>query len=332
MPLFGKKEKGRTTKLFFVTDVHGSETTFRKFVNSGKFYGVDVLILGGDIAGKIVVPILDLGGGHYRATIQSLTQELEGSAAIAEFEKRAGKLGQYTAIVSPDEYDALKADPEKVDELYHRLAVERLGAWVRLAEERLAGTGIRCYITGGNDDSVDVLAAIEREAGEAVVNCEDKIVTIDDDGHTMVSLGLSNPTPWNTPREVPDEELHTHIERIVAGIDDFSRVIFNFHAPPKDSSLDTAAELDWSTDPPKVITSGGTPVMYGAGSAAVREAIEKYQPLLSLHGHIHESRGQMPIGRTVAVNPGSEYGEGLLRGAIVTLAGDKVATVQLTSG
>lgn len=332
MPLFGKKEKGKTTKLFFVTDVHGSETTFRKFVNSGKFYGVDVLVLGGDIAGKIVVPILDLGGGHYRATIQSLTQELDSDEAIAEFEKRAGKLGQYTAIVSPDEYDALKGDPEKVDELYHRLAAERLAAWVRLAEERLAGTGIRCYITGGNDDSVDVLEVLDREAREAVVNCEDKTVVIDDEGHTMVSLGLSNPTPWNTPREVPDEELHTHIERIVAGIDDFSRVIFNFHAPPKDSSLDTCAELDWSTDPPSVVTSGGTPVMYGAGSAAVRQAIEKYQPLLSLHGHIHESRGQMPIGRTVAVNPGSEYGEGLLRGALVTLGPDKVETVQLTSG
>jgi uncharacterized protein len=332
MPLFGKKEKGKTTKLFFVTDVHGSETTFRKFVNSGQFYGVDVLVLGGDIAGKIVVPILDLGGGRYRATIQSLTHELDSPEAIAEFQKRAGKLGQYTAIVSPDEYDALKQDPDKVDVLYHRLAAERLAAWVRLAEERLAGTGIRCYITGGNDDSVDVLEVIDREAGEVVVNCEDKTVLIDDEGHTMVSLGLSNPTPWNTPREVSDEELHGHIERIVAGIDDFSRVIFNFHAPPKDSSLDTAAELDWSTDPPKVITSGGTPVMYGAGSAAVRQAIEKYQPLLSLHGHIHESRGQIPIGRTVAVNPGSEYGEGLLRGAIITLGPDKVETVQLTSG
>jgi len=148
----------------------------------------------------------------------------------------------------------------------------------------------------------------------------------------MLSSGLSNPTPWDTPREVPDEELARHIEGIVAGVDDFTRVIFNFHAPPKDSTLDTAAELDWSTDPPKVVTSGGTPVMAGAGSAAVRAAIEKYQPLLSLHGHIHESRGQTSIGRTVAVNPGSEYGEGLLRGAIVTIAGDKVDNVQLTSG
>jgi Icc-related predicted phosphoesterase len=331
--LFGKKkEEGKRTKLFFVTDVHGSETTFRKFINAGAFYGVDLLILGGDIAGKIVVPILEHGQGRYRATIQSITQDVNGPQELEEFQKRAAKLGQYSAVVTPEEYDRLANDPAEVDALYHKLAADRLAGWVHLAEERLAGTGVRCYITGGNDDSVDVLEVIEREAREAVVNCEDKTVTIDDEGHVMVSLGLSNPTPWKTPREVPDEELDAHIERIVAGIDDFSRVIFNFHTPPVDSTLDTAAKLDWNTDPPKVITVGGTPVMIGAGSAAVRRAIEKYQPLLSLHGHIHESRGQTTIGRTVAVNPGSEYGESLLRGAIVTLSDDTVVNVQMTSG
>ena len=332
MPLFGKKAKGKTTKLFFVTDVHGSQTTFRKFVNAGKFYDVDVLVLGGDIAGKMVVPILDLGGGRYRATIQSITHELEGDDDVAEFEKRAGKLGSYTAVVTGDEYKALAADPGEVDKLYHQLATERMAQWIEFAEERLAGTGIRCYITGGNDDAPDILEPLVAHDGTNVVDCEEKQIVIDDDEHLMLSTGLSNPTPWDTPREVPDEELGAHIEGIVAGVEDFSRVIFNFHAPPKDSTLDTAAELDWTTDPPKVVTSGGTPVMYGAGSAAVRAAIEKYQPMLSLHGHIHESRGQTNIGRTVSVNPGSEYGEGVLRGAIVTLAGRQVDNVQLTSG
>jgi Icc-related predicted phosphoesterase len=332
MPLFGKKTKGKTTKLFFVTDVHGSETTFRKFVNAGKFYEVDVLVLGGDIAGKMVVPILDLGGGRYRATIQSIKHELQGGDEVAEFEKRAGKLGSYTAVVTPDEYAALADDPARVDALYHRLATERMARWIDFAEERLAGTGIRCYITGGNDDAPDILEPLVGHSGANVLDCEGKRLLIDDEEHLMLSTGLSNPTPWDTPREVPDEELARHIDEIVAGVSDFTRVIFNFHAPPKDSTLDTAAELDWSTDPPKVVTSGGTPVMYGAGSAAVRAAIERHQPLLSLHGHIHESRGDTTIGRTVAINPGSEYGEGVLRGAIVTLAGDTVDNVQLTSG
>jgi uncharacterized protein len=332
MGLFGKKDKDKATKLFFVTDVHGSQTTFRKFVNAGKFYDVDVLVLGGDIAGKMVVPILELGGGRYRSTIQSITQELEGDDELAAFEKRAGKLGTYTAVVSVEEYDALSADPGRVDALYHQLARERMAQWVEFAEERLEGTGIVCYVTGGNDDAPDILEPLSAHDGKNVVHCEDKAVTIDDDGHLMLSTGLSNPTPWNTPREVPDETLAETIEELLAGHDDFSRAIFNFHAPPKDSTLDTAAQLDWTTDPPKVVTSGGTPVMTGVGSAAVRAAIEKHQPLLSLHGHIHESRGQTTIGRTVSVNPGSEYGEGLLRGALVVLSGDKVQNVQLTSG
>lgn len=334
MGLFSKKDKGKTTKLFFVTDVHGSETTFRKFVSAGTFYHVDVLILGGDIAGKMVVPILDLGDGHWRATVQSITHELASHEEVAEFQKRVAKLGYYSAVVAPDEYDQLSARPEQVDALYQRLAAERLAAWVDLAEEHLEGSGIKMYITGGNDDSVDVLAAISREARSNVVPCEDKVIELDDDGHIMLSLGLSNPTPWKTPREVSEEELAEHIEAMVsnAKIDDFSRVVFNLHAPPIDSTLDTCPKLDWNTDPPSMITSGGTPVMYGAGSMAVRVAIEKYQPLLSLHGHIHESRSETKIGRTVAVNPGSEYGEGLLRGAIITLAGDTVVNVQLTSG
>jgi len=332
MALFGKKAKTQTTKLFFVTDVHGSETTFRKFVNAGKFYGVNALILGGDIAGKMVVPILDLGGGHWRATIQAITHELNSQEEVTEFAKRAAKLGYYSEVVSPEEYEDLAHNPERVAALYHRLATERLATWIDLAEERLSGTGIRMFVTGGNDDSTDVLEAIVRHARDSVVACEDKVVQLDDDGHFMLSLGLSNPTPWHTPREVSEEELAQHIEQMVSGVSDFTRAVFNLHAPPIDSTLDTCAKLDWTTDPPSVVTSGGTPVMYGAGSTAVRQAIEKYQPLLSLHGHIHESRGETKIGRTVAINPGSEYGEGVLRGAIITLSGDNVESVQLTSG
>jgi len=332
MGLFGKKGKAQGTRIFYATDVHGADSTFRKFINAGKYYGADVLILGGDIAGKMVVPILDLGGGKYRSTIQDITHELDGEDALAEFKKRAGKLGTYSAVVSVAEYDTMTADPAAVDKLYHRLATERMAEWIEFAEDRLQGTGIRCYISGGNDDAQDILEPLVSHDGANVMDCEAKRIVIDDDGHLMLSTGLSNPTPWDTPREVPDEELAVHLEEIVADTTDFSRVIFNFHAPPKDSTLDTAFELDWTTDPPRVVTSGGTPVSYGAGSAAVRASIEKYQPLLSLHGHIHESRAFVNIGRTVAVNPGSEYGEGQLRGALITLSGDKVESIQLTSG
>jgi uncharacterized protein len=332
MALFGKKDKSKQTKLFFATDVHGGDSTFRKCVNAGVSYGVNIVILGGDIAGKMLVPVLDLGGGHWRATVQSLDHTLSSEDEVADFQKRVAKLGYYSKVVAPDEYEELSAHPEKVDQLYHQLAAERLSAWIDFAEQRLKGTGVRMYLTGGNDDSTDILEVIRREARENIIACEDEVVSLDDDGHTMLSLGLSNPTPWHTPREASEEVLAEHIEKMVAGISDFERVVFNLHAPPIDSTLDTCPKLDWSQDPPSVVTSGGTPVLYGAGSTAVRQAIEKYQPLLSLHGHIHETRAYVRIGRTMAVNPGSEYGEGVLRGCIVTMSGDKVDNVQMTAG
>jgi Icc-related predicted phosphoesterase len=68
------------------------------------------------------------------------------------------------------------------------------------------------------------------------------------------------------------------------------------------------------------------------GSTAVRDAIERYQPALSLHGHIHEARGVHWLGRTLALNPGSEYAEGTMKGAIVNLEPTRVKGYLLISG
>lgn len=332
MPFWSKKRSSKRTRLLFSTDVHGSEPTFRKFINAGKIYDVDVLVLGGDLTGKLLVPIIDLGNNKYKATVQSRTEQLEGDEELEAFRTRLAKLGFYDSIVTPSEYEQLRDEPGAVDAVFLEKAVERLRHWIRLAEERLGDTDIRCYVTGGNDDDPEVLDVIDEESHDRVIPCEEKLVQLDDEGHVMASLGHSNPTPWNTPREADEAEMTELIQRAIEGLDDFSRAVFNFHAPPIDSTLDTCPKLDPSTDPPTVITAGGEPVMFGAGSKAVREAIERYQPLLSLHGHIHESRGRVNIGRTTAVNPGSEYGEAILRGAIITLEGDEVRSVQMTSG
>ncbi len=331
MPFWTKKSSAKRLRLFFATDVHGSEPTFRKFINAGKAYGVDALILGGDITGKLMIPIIDLGDQKFRATLQSSTK-IYNASELPDFESKLAKLGFYSAVMSEQEYHTLAEDPAAVHRLFLEKARERLAAWMRLAEERLAGTAIRCYVTGGNDDDPEVIDVIRNEAKDRVVACEEKIVELDDEGHTMVSLGYSNPTPWKTPREIEEPELAKHIEASFRGLTDFSRLVFNMHVPPVDSTLDTCPQLDTSTDPPTVVTSGGEPVMFGAGSQVVRDAILRYQPLLSLHGHIHESRGAIQMGRTTAINPGSEYGEGILRGAIIALAGDKVESTQMTSG
>ncbi|HKZ54281.1 MAG TPA: hypothetical protein VJ123_02290 [Anaerolineales bacterium] len=330
MPLFSKSPK-KSTRLFFATDIHGSERTFRKFINAGKFYAADVLIMGGDIIGKMAIPIIQEGNGRYRATLQGTTERLEGEQALRDLTERIGTLGFYSKVMSEEELRALQDDPGAVEALFHVLARERLEQWIDLAETRLKDSDIKAYVTGGNDDYPDVLEALLGEDTHSIFGCEGKVIDLDGT-HTMASLGYSTPTPWKTPREVSDEELGRIIDQMMAGVTDPSHCVFNFHDPPIDSTLDTCPKLDWSTDPPTQITEGGQVVLHGAGSRSVRKAIEAQQPMLGLHGHIHESRGVTHLGRTLCVNPGSEYAEGVLRGCLLTLQAGRVEGHQLTSG
>ena len=141
---------------------------------------------------------------------------------------------------------------------------------------------------------------------------------IDLGGFHLVSMGWTNPTPWNTFREAPEEELAAKIEAVVSQVPDMGRAIFNFHAPPYGTGLDEAPALDANMRP----IHGGA-VMKPVGSKAVRDAIDRYQPMLGVHGHIHESRGIKKMGRTLAMNPGSVYGDGVLQGAVLELDAKK---------
>jgi Icc-related predicted phosphoesterase len=331
MPLFSKKTRKKPTRLFFATDLHGSERTFRKFINAGKFYEANVIVMGGDISGKLLIPIIKEKNGNYRATLQGNVEHYSTQAELDDLITRLGTLGFYHQIMEEPEFQALSADENAVTELFNELARQRLSSWVDLAEERLKGTGIKCFVTGGNDDDDEVLIAIKRENTSSFFACEGDLAIIDDD-HTMISMGYSTLTPWKTPREVTDEHLGEMIETMVAKVPDLSHAIFNFHDPPVDSSLDTCPMLDWDKDPPEPIIQSGQMVMKGAGSRSVRDAIEKYKPMLGLHGHIHESQSVARIGRTTCINPGSEYGEGILRGCLVNFADGEIIGYQMTSG
>jgi len=331
MPPFGKKGSGKTTRLFYATDLHGSERTYRKFLNAGKFYDAQVLVMGGDIIGKLAIPIIRESNGHFRATLQGNTEHIDSEDGLKALVERLGLLGFYHKIMTEEEFRALAADQAAVDALFHTLARRRLEAWIELASTRLEGTGIRCYVTGGNDDYPNVLEVMKTSASQTFIDCEGVVVNLDDE-HTMISVGNSTPTPWKTPREIPDEELGRIIDGMVAQVSDLHHCVFNFHDPPNDSTLDTCPELDWTTDPPTPVVKAGQIVMHGAGSKSVRKAVETHQPMLGLHGHIHESSAAVKIGRTLCVNPGSEYGEGILRGALITLSSGEIKAYQLTSG
>ena len=333
MGLFSKKGGGggKRVRIFFATDVHGSERTYRKFVNGAKFYKVDHLIMGGDIEGKFLIPIIDEGGGHYRVTLQEDLQHLDGENDLKSVIERIETLGFYHVVVGEEEIRAMQADQGLVDQAFKKEAHARLERWIALADERLAGTDVKMYVTGGNDDPQELVDLLEASQSERVINCEGRIVMLEDT-FPMANCGYSNPTPWHTPRETDEETLEKYLEESLQGIDDFTSAIFNFHVPPYDSTLDDCPKLDWSTDPPKPVVVAGVPQSAPAGSHAVRNVVERHQPLLMLTGHIHESRGMVKVKRTAVVNPGSEYGEGILRGCILTLEPGKVVGYQMTSG
>jgi Icc-related predicted phosphoesterase len=331
MSFFFKKPRKKTTRLFFATDLHGSERTYRKFINAGKFYEANVLVMGGDITGKLLIPIIREGNGQHRATLQGTVHKLETEAELQQLQERIGVLGFYSQIMDESEFHALQSDPSGVEKLFRELARKRLESWVDLAETRLAGTGIKCFVTGGNDDEPATLEPIYRQGTQSFFGCENMLVSVDDN-HTMVSVGYSTPTPWKTPREVSDDELGAMIEEMVKQVPDMNKCIFNFHDPPKDSTLDTCPMLDWSVDPPQPIVKAGQVVLHGAGSLSVRKSIETHKPMLGLHGHIHESQSVAKIGRTTCVNPGSEYGEGILRGCLVNFSDGVIEGYQMTSG
>jgi Icc-related predicted phosphoesterase len=218
----------------------------------------------------------------------------------------------------------LDQDAEKRAACFQEVMLGGVERWMNMAAEKLRGTGVRVFVCPGNDDEMEVDEVVRRsdfvELGEGR--------TVDIAGFAMISTGWSNPTPWKTHREDSEEELGARIDGMASQISDMSRAIFNLHCPPYRSGLDEAPAIDADL---KLLHGGRA--LRPVGSTAVRAAIERYQPLLSLHGHIHESKGAIKIGRTLSINPGSAYEEGMLMGAIIQLDPQKgVKSYQLVNG
>ena len=321
----------KPTRFFFASDIHGSDVTFRKFVSAARFYGVDALVFGGDLMGKALIPIVEQARGRHVAEFQGNTHTLDEPEELRALQKKVGDTGLYWEVMDPDRYESLREDPLALVELFRRLAGARLRDWVAYAEERLADSPIRCYLTGGNDDDPEVLPVLDEAASEHVVPSEHRVVELDAE-HTMITIGYSTPTPWDTPREASEEEIASAIGASVESVPDPSRCVFNIHVPPIGSGLDRCIKLDPTTSPPSPVLVGGRPEYTRGGSQAVLDAIRTYQPAAGLHGHIHESPGRIRYGRTKCFNPGSEYGQGVLNGLVFTLKRGEIASYQHTAG
>ncbi|HST68877.1 MAG TPA: hypothetical protein VLI94_04375 [Solirubrobacterales bacterium] len=320
-----RRQKKEITRLFYAGDIHGSRLCWKKFVNAAAHYPADFLVMGGDLTGKALVPIVREGDGSYAAKVIGERRVAHTAEELDQMQQAISTNGMYPLIVDPDEARALAEDSAQREEAFEKALLEELRLWVELADERLAGTDSRAYVIPGNDDpwSID-----EVLAGRAsVVACDETVQRLGP--HEMVSFGYSNRTPWQTPRELDEDEIYIRLKRLVDQLEEPRRAILNVHVPPYESSLDTAYEVD---DDLRYVMKGGRPHEVPTGSTAVRQIIEETQPLLSLHGHIHESKGVTTIGRTVAINPGSDYGSGHLDGCLVHLGPDRVANQYLVSG
>jgi uncharacterized protein len=313
-------------RIFYVTDLHGSEICWKKFLNAGAFYKADVVILGGDVTGKAMVPIVQKANGTYDASLQDHRQTLDTEAEVVEFEKRVMNRGYYPIRVSDEEYVAMQEDPELVDKRFKEVMLDGTARWIDMAEDKLAGTGIRAIACPANDDMFEIDDLL---AHASLVETGDEDHPIEIDGFKIISMGWTNPTPWHTFREEPEEGIAKRIETALQHADDPSTTIFNFHAPPYGSKLDNAPALN-----DDLTYKAGGQALGPVGSTSVRDAIAAYQPMLSLHGHIHESKGASRIGSTLALNPGSSYEEGILQAAIVNIDTKKrkVKNYQLVNG
>ena len=309
-------------RIFFATDLHGSETCWKKFLNAAKFYGADVLICGGDMTGKAIVPVVS-ENGHFSVTLAG-DQQTVPAEQVADVEATIRRKGYYPLRMSVERLHELDADSDKRAECFQEVMLEGVARWMGMASEKLRGSGVRCFVCPGNDDEMEVDEVVRRS--DFVELGEGRMVDID--GFSMISTGWSNPTPWKTHREDSEEELAERIEMMASQVPDASRAIFNLHCPPYKSGLDEAPAIDADL---KLLHGGRA--LRPVGSIAVRQAIEKHQPLLSLHGHIHESKGAIKIGKTLAINPGSAYEEGMLMGAIIQLDAKKgIKSYQLVNG
>ncbi len=308
----------KMTRILYGSDFHGSEAVFRKFLASGLQYKVNALMVGGDVTGKAMVPVIHLGGGKYEGHLFGADKIASTPDELEALKKSISNVGFYPIVLEKDEAQELENDPDKMGARFEQEMCNRVREWMKLAEEKLVPQNITLYFMPGNDDLYSIDGVIDEF--KHVHNPDMKCFELEG-GYNVVGLSNANMTPWRCARDVEEPDLTAKLDQLATLIQKPERTVAIIHVPPINSGLDTCPELDENL---KIITQGGQVVMKSAGSPAVRAFIEKVQPMLTLHGHIHESPGHTRIGKTLMINAGSEYAEAIMKAAIINLEDGKV--------
>ncbi len=314
-------------RILFVSDLHGSEVCFRKFLNSTAVYHPDLLIYGGDIMGKMLVPIFPEEGDGYRWFPHDRTAVHIDKEELPKVQRTIADQGRYSKVMTPDEWRRMSGNPDAMNALFMELAHERVRTWMRLVRERLTPTGIPLVMNVGNDDTDDVLGLLKAEGPENLLIPEGQVVRAGP--YEIFGCGYANMTPWHCPRDLEEPELQAFLDKTSTQIDSPRQTILDLHAPPVDTSLDLAPQLDENFKPKTV---RGEILLGHVGSTSVRQLIESLHPVVGLHGHIHESKGIDEVAGTPVYNPGSSYFSGNLQGLLLDLTGTEVAAHLFTTG
>ncbi len=313
------------TRVLFATDFHGSEAFFRKFLAAALQYKAQVLIVGGDVTGKAMIPIVHKGGDHYEGFLFNRREQPSTAAELERLKQTISNVGFYPLVLEQEEANALEADPAKMAVVFERAMCDRVRQWLTLAEEKLGPQKIKLYFMPGNDDLLSIDRVIDEFS--SVSNPDHKRFMLDDD-HELVGLSNANMTPWHCARDLEEDELEARLNEVAALLERPATAVMALHVPPYDAGIDVCPELDENL---KIVARGGQVMTKPAGSTAVRRLIERVQPMVTLHGHIHEAPGHTRIGRTLCINSGSEYAEGIMKAAILNLERDRVKGHMLIS-
>jgi Icc-related predicted phosphoesterase len=314
-------------RIYFASDLHGSEVCFRKFLNSVSVYRPDLLIYGGDLMGKLLHPIFRVDDRTFRWYPSGDRPEDFPPDSLPQVERRIADQGRYSFVTTREDWEARRQSPGRLEALARELGKERVRAWLRLIRERLLPQNVRVIMNVGNDDTDSVLAILREEAPPNVLVPEGQLVSAGP--YEVFGCGYANMTPWHCPRDLEEADLEKVLDRTAGQIDSPRRTIFDIHAPPRDTAIDLAPELDANLKPKTV---SGQRLLTHVGSPSVRRLIESVGPVLSLHGHIHESMGIDRVGSTPVLNPGSVYFSGVLQGAILTLDGGQLVDHLFVTG
>lgn len=297
--------------LLFASDFHGDEGSWRAFLRTGARLGAGVLVYGGDYT-PYSVAIGPFAGGA--AEVSPLRRRCHAQMTPPALVERYRASGVAAALVDADTLVELEGSVAGDRRAWHAFVARRTEAqlrrWCALAAAVLPPAALLAVVPG-NHDPLQLDDLLRRQSGLCFLDGD---VCPLPGGFSLLGVGWTNRTPLRSPRECDEDELRARIAAAAAAVPDPDAAVFCLHCPPAATRLDRAR--------PRGREAGHV------GSTAVRQAIEAYQPLLSLHGHIHESAGQDHLGRTVCLNPGSQAPRGADQGYLVQLRRGEVPRVE----